>query len=161
MSNKKRIQMYKSKLEKNGHFFKIFIVSVAMCLMVGSAYAQKKGSISGSILEKNTQQPLPFANIYLVSTELGTAADSNGMFRILNIPVKTYNLEITFLGFKTFTLYNLVVNSDNENVFTIELEEDATALGEVVVTVNKRSLYAATLETPLSVQKLAVEEIKK
>jgi len=152
--------MFKINSAQQCHFFKTFMLSVAMCLMVGAVYAQKTGSISGTILEKNTQQPLPGANIFLMGTDLGTSADSNGMFRILNIPVKTYNLEISFLGFKTFTLYNVVVNSGNENVFTIELEEEVAALGEVVVTVNKRSAIAASLETPLSVQKLTFEEIR-
>ncbi|MEP6794540.1 MAG: TonB-dependent receptor [Saprospiraceae bacterium] len=152
--------MYKSKFGQNGHFLKYFMVSVVMYFMVGAVFAQKTGSISGTILEKNTQLSLPGANIYLTGTDLGTASDSNGRFRILNIPVKTYNLVISFVGFKTFTLYNIVVSSGNENVFNIELEEDATALGEVVVTVNKRSVIAASLETPLSVQRLTFEEIR-
>ena len=79
---------------------------------------------------------------------------------MMNIPVKTYNLLISSVGFKTFTLYNIVVNSGNENVFTIELEEDAAELGEVIVRANKRSVRAASLETPLSVQKLTAEEIR-
>lgn len=152
--------MYKSKLEKSGHLLKIFMVSVALCLLAGAVYAQKKGSISGTVLKKNTQAILPGANIKLAGTNLGTATDSTGRFRILNIPVKTYNLEVSFLGYKPLTLYNVVVNSGNENVFTVELEEEAKALGEVVVTVNKRSAVAASLETPLSIQRLTFEEIR-
>jgi hypothetical protein len=79
---------------------------------------------------------------------------------LLNIPVKTYNLVISSVGFKTVTLYNIVVNSGNENVFSIELEQQVAALGEVVIKANKRSVRAATLETPLSVQRLTAEEIK-
>jgi outer membrane receptor for ferrienterochelin and colicin len=157
---KKGIQMYKSIIKMSVFFYKTIMVSVAICLMVGSVYAQKTGSISGTILEKNTQLSLPGANIILAGTNLGTASDSNGRFTILNIPVNTYNLVISSLGFKTFTLYNIVVDSGNEDDFTIELEEDATALGEVVVTVYKRSVIAASLETPLSIQRLSGEEIK-
>ncbi len=136
------------------------MVSITMCLMAGTAYAQKTGSISGTILQKNTQQSLAGANINLAGTNLSAAADSNGRFRVLNIPVKTYNLVISSVGFKTFTLYNIVVNSGNENVFTIELEQESTALVKVVIKSNKRSVRAATLETPLSVQRLTAEEIR-
>lgn len=45
--------MCKSKLDKCGNFFKPLMVSFAMCLLVVSAYAQKTGGISGTILEKN------------------------------------------------------------------------------------------------------------
>ncbi len=152
--------MYQSSRVQNRLFFKNFIVSVMMGLIAGAVYGQKTGSISGTILQKNTQQSLPGANIYLVGTDLGTASGSNGSFRILNIPVKTYNLVVSSIGFKTFTLYNIVVDSGNENVFNIELDEDAAVLGEVIVTANKRSVRAATLETPLSVQRLTAEEIR-
>ncbi len=134
--------------------------SIAMFLIVVSVCAQKTGSISGTILQKNTQQSLAGANINLAGTNLSAAADSNGRFRVLNIPVKTYNLVISFVGFKTFTLYNIVVNSGNENVFTIELEQEAAALGVIFIKSNKRSVRAATLETPLSVQRLTAEEIR-
>ena len=152
--------MYKRKLEMNYFFLKLVIVSIAMCLMAGAVFAQKTGSISGTILQKNNQQSLAGANINLAGTDLSAAADSNGRFRILNIPVKTYNLVVSSVGFKTFTLYNIVVNSGNENVFSIELEQAAGDLGEVIIKANKRSVRAATLETPLSVQKLTAEEIR-
>jgi hypothetical protein len=83
-----------------------------------------------------------------------------GKFRIASIPVKSYNLEISKVGYKTITLYNIVINSGNENNYTIELELNATSLTEVVIRANKRTVRAATLETPLSVQRLTSEEIK-
>ncbi|WP_198342262.1 TonB-dependent receptor [Pedobacter psychrophilus] len=140
--------------------FKAFITSVCIFLMAEATYAQKTGSISGTVIQKNTKQSLVSATINLAGTTLSTTSDSIGRFRILNIPVKTYNLVVSSVGFKTFTLYNIVVNSGNENVFNIELEEDAVGLGEVVVTINKKSVVAASLETPLSVQRLTAEEIK-
>jgi len=152
--------MYDKKFENNELFFKKFILSIILCLVVTSVFSQKIGSVSGTIMQKNNQQSLFGANVNIVGTNLSAAADSNGRFRILNIPVKTYNLVVSSVGFKTFTLYNIVVNSGNENVFNIELEEDAFGLGEVIVTVNKRSVIAASLETPLSVQRLTTEEIR-
>ncbi|MEO8796169.1 MAG: TonB-dependent receptor [Daejeonella sp.] len=153
--------MYKSILEKNSYLFKTFLVSFALCLMQASVYAQNKGSISGTIVQKNTQETLPGATILLEGTDLGTASDSDGRFRIMNIPVKTYNLVISSTGFKKITLYNIVVTSGNENAFTIELEEEAAVLEEVIVTGDQqRSVRAASLETPLSVQRLTTEEIR-
>lgn len=139
---------------------KQLLFSIAIHLMLGSAYAQNTGSISGTIIEKNTQQTLPVAIILLEGTNLGTTSDIDGRFRILNIPVKTYNVIISSFGFKTITLYNVVVTSGNEKVFTVELEEDAKVLGEVVIDGNKISARAASLVTPLSVQKLTGEEIQ-
>ena len=141
-------------------FLKTLISVTTIFLSFGAVHAQQTGSISGTIIQKNTQQSLVSATINLAGTTLTTTSDSIGRFRILNIPVKTYSLVVSSVGFKTFTLYNIVVNSGNENVFNVELEEDAVGLSEVVVTVNKKSVVAASLETPLSVQRLTAEEIK-
>lgn len=122
--------------------------------------AQNTGSITGFVVDKSTQQPLEGASVKLDGTTMGIIADSVGKFRIANIPLKTYNLEISKVGYKTFTLHNVVINSGNENSYNIELEQSATTLSEVVIKANKRSVRAATLETPLSVQRLTAEEIK-
>lgn len=152
--------MYKSKVEINIHFSKKITALIVFFLITLSTYSQNTGSISGTILQKNNQKSLVGANITITGANLSTVTDSIGRFRILDIPVKTYNLIVSAAGFKTFTQYNIVVNSGNENVFTIELEDESTLLGEVVIKANKRSVRAATLETPLSVQKLTSEEIR-
>ena len=152
--------MYKNKVEFTVPFFKKLTVLLVVFLIAGSAYSQNMGSISGTILQKNNQQSLVGVNINVTGTNLSTVTDSIGRFRILNIPVKTYNLSISTVGFKTVTLYNIVVNSGNEKVFTLELEQEFSVLDEVVINSDRRSVRAATLETPLSVQKLTAEEIR-
>ena len=123
-------------------------------------YAQNRGSISGKVIDKLTQKPIPNTNIVLEGTGKGTAADSNGLFRITEIELRTYNLIFTTIGYKTEILYNITINAGNENFVNVELEPEAGGLEEVVVRANKRTVRAATLETPLSVQRLTTEEIK-
>ena len=81
--------MRKSRLQLNKSLLKIFMLFIAVCSLFSSVYAQKTSSISGTIIQKNTQQALAGANINIAGTNLTTAADSNGRFSILNIPVKT------------------------------------------------------------------------
>jgi len=132
---------------------------LALCVFEIS-FAQNTGSITGFVVDKATQQPLENAYITLEGTAKGAVADSLGKFRIAGIPVKSYNLVISKVGYKTFTLYNIVINSGNENNYTVELEQFTASLTEVVIKTNKRTARAATLETPLSVQRLTSEEIK-
>jgi len=73
---------------------------------------------------------------------------------------KTYTIIFSSIGYKTETLYNISINAGNENNITVELEPLAGELTGVVVRTNKRTVRAATLETPLSVQRLTTEEIK-
>src|SRR5688572_871008 len=109
---------------------KRFIFLLFASLFLQASYAQNTGSITGIVMDKSTQQPLEGASIKLDGTANGAIADSMGKFRIAGIPVKSYNLEISKVGYKTFTLYNIVINSGNENNFTIELEQNAASLTE-------------------------------
>ncbi len=138
---------------------RLIIFSSFFLLTLHSA-AQNTGSITGVIVDKATQQPVEAASVQVDGLQKGAVSDSLGKFRISNIPVKTYNLVISKVGYKTFTLFNIVINSGNENTYSIELEQEAANLSEVVVKANKRTVRAATLETPLSVQRLTTEEIK-
>lgn len=139
---------------------KRFLLAATSIFLIQFSYAQNTGSITGFVVDKLTQQPLEGASVKLDGSAKGTIADSSGKFRIANIPAKSYNLEISKVGYKTITLYNIVINSGNENTYTIELEQNATSLTELVIKANKRTVRAATLETPLSVQRLTAEEIK-
>ncbi len=147
--------LFNKYLDAKKTFFFSFTLFIGLQLA-----AQKTGSISGTIFQKNTQQVLVDANISLAATNIASTSDSNGRFRIIAVPLKSYNLVISSIGYKTFTLYNIVVNSGNENVYTIELEQEPSQLNQVIIKSNKRSVRAATLETPLSVQRLTTEEIR-
>lgn len=146
--------LYQSKLKL------IFLLGLQLFIFTQNAFSQSNGSISGKIIDKLTQQPLPNANVMLEGTNKGAVADSNGIFRISGIILKTYNITFTSIGYKSVTLYNININAGNENNVTIELEPNASALTEVVVNASKRTARVATLETPLSVQRLTTEEIK-
>ena len=122
--------------------------------------AQQTGSVTGVVIDKSSQLPLASISVQLSATSLGIITDSTGKFTITNIPVKTYNIIFSGTGYKPYTLFNVVINSGNQNNFTVELENASSLLNEVVVRTNKKSVRAATLETPLSVQRLTSEEIK-
>ena len=135
----------------------------AICLMLicfTPSFAQQTGSIAGVVVDKATQAPLIKVSVKLVGANSGTVTDSLGRFRLGGIPVKTYNIEFSLVGFSNQSLYNIVVTSGNEQTYRVELEAAAKELNTVTVTANRRTARAATLETPLSVQRLTTEEIK-
>jgi hypothetical protein len=137
-----------------------FLLLVLSFVIYNITQAQQTSSVTGIVIDKANQLPLPNISVALSGTALGITTDSAGKFTLNNIPVKTYNIVFTGTGYKSFTLFNVVVNSGNQNNYSIELETAASLLGDVVVKANKRSVKAASLETPLSVQRLTSEEIK-
>lgn len=139
-------------------FFSFFTFS--LCLFVSTLSAQNSGRISGRVIDRSSQQPLAFATITLNGINRSVAADSFGVFRIIDIPLNTYTLDVTLTGYKKQSLFNIGITAGNELNFSIELEPEASQLQDVVIRTNRRTARAATLETPLSVQRLTTEEIK-
>lgn len=139
---------------KNLLFFTLLIASLQ------SSLAQGLGSVAGTITDKNSLTPLAGATIRIEGTSLATVSDSLGRFRITGITPKTYTLRISSIGFTELVLYNTVITVGNELNLTLQLETLATKLAEVTVSSGRKTAIAASLETPLSVQKLTTEEIR-
>lgn len=139
-----------------------YFLSLLVLYLVGAghlAYAQSTGTVSGTVRDRKTQEALPGVSVTLEGTELGTATDAEGRFRLTGVPTGSYNLRATFVGYDALLRANLSVTSGNANIVNLELSAGAQALGEVTVTA-RRAIRVATAETPLSVQQLNAEEIK-
>jgi hypothetical protein len=96
----------------------------------------------------------------VIPGNIKTISDSLGDFRFTQLKPGSYTLEITGATIKTKQLNNLVVTTGNENYIQIEVEQNINQLTNVVITSRKNSARAATLESPLSIQRLTTEDIK-
>jgi hypothetical protein len=131
-------------------------------LLAFQAIAQNTGTISGVIVNKQNQQPISNASISIGNNQQGVITDSLGRFRKSGIPNGSVNLKVTAVGYNAFQLFNVLITSGNENNLVMELEPMVTELKAVTVNSGSRkTAKAATLETPLSVQRLTTEEIKQ
>jgi hypothetical protein len=86
-----------------------------------SLYSQNVGTITGVVLDKNTQEALIGATVVLEGTNLGAQTDADGKFQIRSIPPKSYNIKINYVGYLPKVLYNVVVTTGNIQTFNIEL----------------------------------------
>lgn len=89
---------------------------------------------------------------------IGTSTDENGNYQV-TAPVGSYTVVASFVGYRQAKKFNIVLTSGNNAILNFELEEESTALDEVVIKANA-SVSPTSVETPLSVQRLTTEEIK-
>jgi hypothetical protein len=122
----------------------------------GGLYAQNLGTLAGRITDSKTGLPLEGANIILEGTTLGAVTDSDGFFRLENIPPQTYNIQVRYLGYESRTLFNQIIKSVGTPEQLIALVEQSDDLAEVVVS----SPFRTTRETPLSTQTFSAVEIE-
>ena len=134
--------------------------TVGLFILFNYSFGQSKGNFSGWVIDKNTQKPIAGVTIKLVNSIYSTSTDSLGYFQFKAIPTGQYQIKFTSLGSLPLTLFNFIVSTGNENSTTVELIPLDIVLKEVTVGGNKKTVRAASLETPLSVQRLTAEEIK-
>jgi outer membrane receptor for ferrienterochelin and colicins len=108
-----------------------------------SLIKNNKIKISGIVYEKSNQKPLEYATITLKNTANGKLigggiTNEKGVFAIEVVP-GTYDILIEFLSFKTLTIKQKEINA-NINLGKIELEENPSQLGEVVVKSTKAAV---------------------
>ena len=123
------------------------------------SFAQNTASLGGTILHKEDGAPIVGATITLEGTNRSTSSDSLGRFRITGIQPKTYTLKVTSVGFKENLTYNIIISTGNESNIIVQLEPQVIKLKEVTLT-GKGNAISASIETPLSIQKLTSVEIQ-
>ena len=121
---------------------------------------QATGKLSGTIYNKKTQQRVTGLTVQVIPGNSKTVSDSLGNFRFSQLKPGAYTIEVSGVGFKTKQLNNIPVTTGNENNIQIEIEELVNQLSSVTVTSRRSSAKAATLESPLSIQRLTTEDIK-
>ena len=92
---------------------KRFLFAV-LCTIPGMLLGQN--TISGTLLDKKTQEPLPYATVYIDGTTKGTATDNLGRFTLKNVPVPS-TVVFSFVGYET----EAIVLENNLGELLIEL----------------------------------------
>jgi outer membrane receptor protein involved in Fe transport len=126
---------------------KIMLLISFLILSISNSLGQSKTiTLSGTTKDKASKETLSFVNVLLKTTKdteliAGTVTNEEGRFSFSNVVAGNYFLEFTCVGYKTKS-QAIYVGSLSEFLDdgTVELEEDATALNEVVVVSKKESI---------------------
>ncbi len=93
----------------------IFVLQLMFCSFA-NAQLRTNATITGKVFDKESNQPLEYATITIISKQsgkiiTGTVADVKGAFSITNIPFGTYQVNVEFLGYEKSVIDNIIINS--------------------------------------------------
>jgi hypothetical protein len=105
--------MSELRLHKTNSIFRILCFFIIL-FFNPTAFSQTipKTSISGNVVDASTGKPLHFANVFLNNTTLGCATDENGGFSIERIPLGTYSLVASMMGYELEIRQIMLTESD-------------------------------------------------
>lgn len=119
-------------------------------------------TIRGTVIDQVTKAPMPGATVMILGSDpvIGTTTDVAGDFKLAALPLGSYSLKVSFIGFKEIILPSVQLNSGKEVVLTIPLEEDITQIDEVVVTASDKDRTINDM-IQVSGRTFSVEEARK
>jgi hypothetical protein len=102
-----------------------------ICSLPTRAYAQTTGRIIGTIVDVETDEVLVGVNITLINTSMGTASDPHGQFEMDQVPVGSYTLTASLLGYTTLQ-ESISVRANVPLSLTLKMVPHTLFLGELL-----------------------------
>lgn len=128
------------------------------------AFSQKLTQIvRGTITDTDSKLPLIGTNVFIVGTDpvIGTTSDVNGTFRFEKIPIGRITIRISYMGYESKTIPDIVVNSGKEVVLDLSMQESTVKMDEVVIKPNENKGEALNDLALISARSISAEEAKR
>ena len=109
---------------------------MSMQTLLGNSPIKEGYMISGHVIEKETEEDIPYATILIVGSGQGTVSNEAGQFQFKNLEEGTYRLRVSAVGYRTLEK-SIVVGREYMAVVHFPLEEKAVMVDEVVVSASR------------------------
>ncbi len=136
---------------------KKIVLSFALILAIIQISAQT-GTIRGRGFNEKNNEPLPFTNIIIFGTTIGSTSDLDGNFIFTGLKPGFVKLAATSVGFESHVSEEFQVTNSKTVFIDIPMRETSIQLEQVVV---KASPFRKTEESPVSMRTLGIGDIEK
>jgi len=144
---------------------RILILILMLFLITFSLFAGTTGKLAGRVKDDGGN-PIPFANIILEGTQIGTQTKENGQFIIINIPPGTYNVLCTQIGFASQKITGVKIYVDETTIQNITMVKSAMEVEGYQVTearielISKSNTSSGLTMTSDTIEDIAVDDIE-
>ena len=117
-------------------------------------------NIRGVVTDKLSQSPLFDVSVQISSLQKVTNTDTLGKFTISNILPDRYDIKVSYAGYKSITIPNVVVISGKEVILDIAMEEAFNKLGDIVIKASNKGGTINKLAS-VSARTFSMEEVNR
>ncbi len=118
-----------------------YISTILLLLGVTATYSQSITKIFGKVTDTKTGEPIPFANIVLKNTSVGTISNLDGKYSI-ETNTKADSIQCMVVGYKTQTKK---IISGKFQTINFDMQPNVVALNEIVVKTKKKKKTVASM----------------
>jgi len=131
----------------------IFIVPV-----IFATGQNQNGFLEGTVIDRQTSQPIAGVNVYIEEIKLGSASDNEGKFIVENIPVGVYSVTAAMMGYKNEIQTEITVNVNRATTLRFFLQSTVLNLEEQIEVT--AGYFEKDLDKPISAKRLTPQEIR-
>jgi len=140
---------------------KNIIKTMALMIITGALFSfsalAQTGIVRGFVYNEDTGEPIIFGSVFLEGTTFGSSTDADGYFAITKVPVGTYELVVSAIGYERRSVE--VVIKDDEILSTrLYTKESVERLDEIVISAERQKLKT---QIYTSVQKVTPKQMAK
>jgi outer membrane receptor protein involved in Fe transport len=134
-------------LIREGKLIGKIVVLAGLFLLISAQpiWAGTAGKIAGVVNDAESRAPLPGAAVMIQGTSIGTSTDEDGEYFILNVPVGTYTVEASLIGYQKVIQTKVTVLLDLTTPLDFQLVSSPIELKKGVTVVASRPLIQKDL----------------
>ncbi len=125
--------------------FRFSLFFLLFFALAGQSEAQDFATLSGTVSDSASGEPLIGVNVFLENSTLGAATNSNGIFVIAGIPPGRYTVVFQYIGFRPRKM-PIRLSPGEKKVIHITLRRTVLKLGQVEVTAEAERQLSHTVE---------------
>jgi len=137
-------------------YFKTTVFLVFICLTLG--LSAQTGSIKGRVYNIKNNDPLPFTNIIISGSTIGSVSDLDGNFIFTGLKPGYVKLEASSIGFERIMTEEILVTNAKTASIDIAMKEIAVQISGVEITA---AVFKRVEESPVSLKSLGIAQIEK
>ncbi|MBN1338753.1 MAG: TonB-dependent receptor [Bacteroidales bacterium] len=134
------------------------IIAVLIWTITGGLLNAQTGKIEGRVFNATNNESLPFTNLVIWGTNIGSTSDLDGKFFFTGLQPGYIRIAASSVGFSDYISEDILITNAKTVFIEIPLLEKTIQLEEVVV---KASPFRKPEESPLSMRTLDISEIEK
>lgn len=135
---------------------KLFISFFFLKLMFSFSGIAQEGIIRGHVYEEKSGEPIIYANVVLEGTNYGTNTDENGLFTFIGVPVGSYEMRVSFIGYEEM-VKTVEFKQNKINYYQVNLNEGGVNLGVIDISAERTQ---AKTEVRISKLRVSKKQIK-
>ncbi len=138
-------------------FIAIFFILAMFDIQI-SAQPPAEGEIEGRIYNASNNEPIPFANLIIWGTNIGSVSDLDGNFVFTGIKPGYVRIQASSVSYEQYLSEEFLVTNANKAFIDIPMKETSIAIDEIVI---KASPFRKNEESPVSLRRIGIEQIEK